>query len=76
MDDELDPDGPSLDDLERFSDEFVTCPECGSLVSDEAAMCQACGHAMGDPVDKKATPLWVILVGFGIILAIMFAITR
>lgn len=73
---DLDPEGPSLDDLERFGDPFVTCPECGSLVADEAELCQACGHVMGDPVDGKSFPLWVILGGIGLIFGLMIWLTR
>lgn len=60
-DDDLDPDGPSRDDIERFGDPYVTCPECGSLVYDESDVCQSCGRALhGEP---KGVPLWAIAVG-------------
>lgn len=60
-DDDIDPDGPSRADMERFGDEFVTCPECKSLVYDQAEICQSCGHALrAEPV---GVPMWAIAVG-------------
>ena len=37
--------GPSEDDIARFSDEAMTCPECGSEVYHDSPLCQTCGHA-------------------------------
>lgn len=59
LDEGLDPEGPSDEDLERFGDEFVTCPHCGSLVYDQAELCQACGMAVSDA--PKRTPAWIIV---------------
>ena len=60
-DDAIDPQGPSREDLERFGDEFVTCPECGSLVYDQADICQACGRALRG--ESSGPPMWAIGVG-------------
>lgn len=43
-DDELD-EGPSAEDLERFSNVTRRCPECGKDVFDDAAVCYHCGNA-------------------------------
>lgn len=65
---ERDGEGPSEADLERFGDEYRTCPECGSLVYDQSELCQACGHAFG--ARETTIPIWaivtvgVLLVGF------------
>ena len=59
----LDPEGPSRADLERFGDEFRTCPECGADVYDQAELCPKCGHAFGQ--QRHSAPVWVYLtVGF------------
>lgn len=68
-DDDLDPQGPSREDMERFGDEFVTCPECGSLVYDQAEVCQACGRALHD--EPKGTPMWAIGIGAGLVAAMV-----
>ncbi|MFK7961061.1 MAG: zinc-ribbon domain-containing protein [Phycisphaerales bacterium] len=35
--------GPSEEDLARFSDDTGFCPECGHRVLDDADVCTACG---------------------------------
>lgn len=68
-----DPDGPSPEDLERFGDEFVTCPECGSLVYDQAEMCQACGYALMRP--DGGLPRWALAAaGLAILGIVLFAV--
>jgi len=36
-------DGPSPDDLRRFSDDTAYCPDCGEEIYDEAPACPECG---------------------------------
>lgn len=55
-----DPEGPSPEDLERFGDEFRTCPSCGSDVYDQAELCHVCGHAFEEPAGKP--PVWILIV--------------
>lgn len=59
-DEGLDPDGPSRADLERFGDEFRTCPECGSAVYDQAELCHRCGHAFEEK--SSSPPIWALMV--------------
>jgi hypothetical protein len=68
-DDDLDPQGPSREDMERFGDEFVTCPECKSLVYDQAEVCQACGRALHG--EAKGPPLWALGVGAALLAAMV-----
>lgn len=69
--DDIDPEGPSRADMERFGDEFVTCPECKSLVYDQAEVCQACGRALhGEP---KGPPMWAVGVGAAVVAALLGA---
>lgn len=61
----LDPEGPSAEDLDRFGDEFVTCPECGKQIYDQVEICPHCGHAQ-----TRAHPsfkIWVALVAIVLI---------
>lgn len=43
---ELD-EGPSPEDVERFSDATVECPRCGARLHDDVDLCYKCGHALG-----------------------------
>ncbi len=67
-----DPEGPSSEDLERFGDEFRTCPECGSLVYDQAEVCQACGHVFGG--DERGVPMWAIVVTAMLLLVLVLVL--
>ncbi len=61
----LDPDGPSAEDLDRFGDEFITCPNCHKSVYDQTEMCPYCGHGVSDPVSRA--PIWTIVVVLALI---------
>ncbi|MCA9287656.1 MAG: hypothetical protein KDA05_03675 [Phycisphaerales bacterium] len=69
--DDIDPDGPSREDLEKFGDEFVTCPECGSLVYDQAEVCQSCGRAL--EAEEQGIPMWAIVAGALVVAAFVGA---
>jgi len=73
LDDELDPEGPSEDDLERFSGATVRCPGCGGEVHDESVSCPRCGEFMEDSSGSPArgTSWWTIAVGGAILLALL-----
>lgn len=68
---ERDPEGPSDEDLERFGDEYRTCPACGSLVYDQSEICQACGHAF--EARDRGLPIWVMVAG-GVALTAMLLV--
>lgn len=60
--------GPSADDLDRFSDELAFCPDCGSRIWDQAEICPVCGSLVGGrttgrpPVDGWLRRRWLVLV--------------
>lgn len=54
-DDALD-DGPSDEDLARFSGEQAHCPACGAEIWDDAAICPQCGEVL-DGDTSRSTPL-------------------
>lgn len=63
FDEGLDPEGPSAADLERFGDEFITCPSCGADVYDQATSCARCGHVLlGEKPRTTSIGVWVIVV--------------
>lgn len=68
LDDGLDPDGPSAEDLDRFGDELDTCPACGGTVYDQADICPHCGSRMS----AEPRPLgWFLVAGVVIVLALI-----
>jgi uncharacterized protein (DUF983 family) len=77
VDDELD-EGPSPDDIERFGDVTVTCPECGTAMFDDVAICWKCGHAVGVNARREGgPPVWVVGAALLVILAfVMFYVLR
>ena len=69
LDEGLDPEGPSRADLERFGDEFLTCPECGDDVYDQTSICPKCGHAFGNP--PGPSPVWIVVTAIAVVAAIL-----
>jgi uncharacterized protein (DUF983 family) len=65
-DEELD-EGPSAEDLERFSGVTRTCPSCSKEVFDDAEVCYHCGEAMSH-TGEGGPPKWVMLTA-GVLLA-------
>ncbi len=74
---ELDPEGPSAEDLERFSraDEAgesgtVKCQQCGKLIFDDADVCPYCGtfQLRGARRNRR---LWLVVVAIIVLLAFL-----
>lgn len=54
---------PSDEDIQRFGDVTVTCPECGTELYDDAEVCWNCAHALGARARAgEGIPRWVIVV--------------
>ncbi len=53
VDDELDPEGPSVADLRRLRHSGARCPSCGADVYDDAEACHVCGDYIV-PTGSKA----------------------
>ncbi len=64
----FDEQGPSPEDLRRFSGTTAYCPECGSTVWDQAEVCPSCGSYLGGdtstqpPIARWFRRRWMILV--------------
>jgi len=69
FDEGLDPEGPSQADLERFGDEFITCPECGSRVYDQVPLCPECGHAFSN--QPGGVPVWLVVTAVVVVFALL-----
>lgn len=72
--------GPSPDDIERFSGETAYCPRCGAEVWDDAGACPACGAVLGGdtsavhPITGGLRRRWLMLVAAIVLLAFVLAI--
>lgn len=60
---------PSEDDLERFGDEFRTCPLCHKQIYDQAEMCPKCGYAFVST--RRQLPAWGLFVILLLIVAMV-----
>ena len=76
----IEDEGPSPEDIERFSGETAYCPQCGAEVWDQAERCPACGEAVGGDVSSRP-PLerwwrqrWVLLVALLALVAFLIAV--
>lgn len=61
-DEGLDPEGPSAEDLDRFGDEFRTCPRCGEQIYDQAEICPHCRQGIIEPTEHFPWWVWVGMV--------------
>ncbi len=60
--------GPSAEDLERFSGATQHCPQCRTELHDDVDICWKCGHAL---LAHSGGPKWAIWVGVAIVAAIL-----
>lgn len=56
-------DGPSEDDLDRFSGVTQTCWRCGTELYDDATVCWHCQASVGPGGKRGGPPIWAIAVG-------------
>jgi len=67
-------DGPSPEDLARFSGVTQTCPECGAELHDDVEICWSCGHALTDRSANRPS-VWALAVAILALIAFLLAIT-
>ncbi len=57
-----DAEGPSEEDLARFSDVTVTCKGCGTELLDDVSECWKCGRPVAAAgTHETGLPTWVVL---------------
>jgi uncharacterized OB-fold protein len=66
--------GPSADDIERFSDATVTCPGCGTTLHDDVDLCYKCGRALGAEDEIRMPSKGTMIVALIVILGITGAL--
>lgn len=67
---------PSQDDIERFSNQTRTCPECKKEVFDDSEVCYHCGYAFERTTagSSKNKPWVVVVVALLILAFVIFAL--
>jgi len=79
LEDELDPEGPSPEDLAEFGDDggvdTVECPRCGSEVCQDVDRCPACGADMDEPADD-AQNLATFVAGVCFVVIVVWLVYR
>ena len=60
--------GPSPDDIRRFSRETAYCPDCGEEIWDALNTCPRCGSYIPEgpsrhrPIDRYFRQKWIVVV--------------
>ena len=75
LDDPLDPEGPSIEDLRRLDSIRARCPACGGEIYDDTSICPFCHELIFDPTRagaKRTKALWSIV---GVLVLIIFVLT-
>lgn len=73
--------GPSEDDLKRFSGDDGYCPECGEPTWDQAQFCPACGSQLDGqtlsrpPQEHEGRKNWIIIVSVIVLIAFFLVVT-
>ena len=72
--------GPSPEDIERFSHEDAFCPACGEEIWDQAEFCPACRAPIGGqttfrpPAESWFRNRWMVLVAIIALIAFLLLI--
>ena len=66
--------GPSAEDIARFSDDTAHCPNCGAEIWDAAEVCPRChGYVSGNtvsrhPIERWWRQKWIVLLVIAILI--------
>ncbi len=78
----VDDEGPSPDDVRRFSGTTAYCPDCGAEIWDQAEVCPSCGSLLGGetlsrpPVEESFRRRWLVLVVLGAVALLLIIVLR
>lgn len=67
--------GPSDEDIDRFSDVTHKCPSCGTVSYDDAEICWKCGSSMSGSGSAKP-PLWVWITAAVLLIGMIVMMLR
>lgn len=74
--------GPSPEDIERFSNDVGHCPDCGAEIWDQADICPKCyaylaGHTTSrTPMESLFRRKWVVLIAIAVIAGFVIMFSR
>jgi hypothetical protein len=73
QDPDVDPDGPSEADLERFGGVTINCAGCGTELLDDVQECWKCGRAVGAAKGshESGLPTWAVLTTVVLVLLVV-----
>lgn len=67
-----DAEGPSADDIARFSDVTVKCPGCGTELFDDVRECWKCRRSVDSRnLHETGLPTWVVLTAVALLLLVI-----
>ncbi len=76
-------DGPSQEDIERFSaDETGFCPQCGKEIWDDVTKCPSCGSWMQhgtshrNPIANEFRKKMIVLVVIAMLIGFFYSVLR
>jgi predicted nucleic acid-binding Zn ribbon protein len=76
---DLDPEGPSPEDLERFSRDdalghsgTIKCQQCREAIYDDADVCPYCGTFQLHGARRTRRSLWMVVVAIIVLMAFLF----
>ena len=64
-------DGPSAEDVARFSDVTVKCQGCGTELLDDVQECWKCGLPVGRYSHESGLPTWIVITA--VVLLVLIA---
>ena len=71
LDDEMDPEGPSVADLRRLRHSGALCPSCWADVYDDAEVCSICGDYIVPTGGRVGRAGWKIV---GVVVLVVVAV--
>ncbi len=69
---EEDAEGPSAEDVQRFSDVTVKCPGCGTELMDDVQECWKCHRSLDSRnTHETGLPTWVVLTAVVLLMLVV-----